>query len=1830
MLFSDEISHCTGIVEEFLSYDGDLLNSQSGTSLGNIKSTSEALDTLRSYKIDINKLHKKFLIKLIEKQNYKDSELEAWKYYNSTFLACSLPNIEKQTIDHDLILKGIPFDRINYGNLKYQYIGFMILYFQIVYLSYKDNAQLITDEQFLLKLLNYRKSNNFLNFMIILSESQLESEQKFFTSTIKLISKMFNSFLNLKNINHVLKSKIVLTCFTYFLKFDLKSINIENLVKPQLLTIWFNKFLNEMKRCCASFNLENNRGLYVQTSSELFLFASQYSENFFFLNLKHLYFLILEYKKIQSMIQVNDGLIWDRIILLMSKINGIQLPETKINGSTSNILNTLKKESGLKSNEKTIDIYTFDELLKLDDFRHTVIHLNLSSTKILQNKFNLAELEKVIKKIIDENNYQNILEIILLFKKYYFDHYCLRSQHISILDTLTIYIKEQVSLVSVSLNDDFDETILKILEALSSLFYENIKSSKTNSFQFVKRLRNISNLYYNIGLRTHNKKIFENSIHIESLLFTFKHPQKIFLLSFSGFDEDLRQYYTKILKISKVLVKLSRYGEALKIVLLFIISIFKCDLAENSPRLCFAKLCQIGNHFKDIFVILMKSLVNDLESKLFVSESENLRFMNEIICINLLKFSNCSKISNAIFQKYLDSFSYCENDGIENKNSPVNDSDIIILNNSISPRIHHDMITNLPDPKLFNICYWKYLEKTSDPITRIKETLIISRILYHLNSTSSTSNHYNSFIISLIIQKLIEYGTIKFNLSDHKIFFQKLEYFFLDWLEPKNELSREDQDYDYWTIFKNDNILKFISALNNIFPLTVSIDLMSRFLNSPYGSYYSLENFQIKIMLIDCCNSLSSYALSPSCSLNNHFSTQIVDDVSSSLSDNYQNFIKDDLSVANIHIKYKLALLTSDLLQNKEITTAMTNFADSFEENMLEKIKVLFLLAKYYFKLGNCNVNLIISNLKTSLNLIRDILRRSSTDLNLSLTEKNNLKDLFFEIYFFIINTHMHFGLIKDCKYYVKEISKVIMTINGNDQNSRDNYSVSIKILNFCKIFLKLFIYCEENEIDNLFYMSAGLKSLDQRITIDELFDFYSELHRNFLAIFNFPSNLLNDNQIEFYFLTVLYYNFKEKQADISSSKICTYYSLFMNSMKEKNLSSRLLEYELNSRLMKLLKSDQDYRFLSSTDDVRNMDLCDSRRILPFLKFEYYLIKKELSLNSIFSLIEDTSISLPSISNRIFPLDSRNANDPFFKLKRFQKMQIYIEKFNSGLFNNLLTTQSTCNIFELSYIYMCMTALLYSVCSKTVETTNYFVRIEEIPRYLPFAYERAVNIQNQILDMKLIDQALDGYKNFIPKSWNIISIDLCPLTNDLVLTKLNGSYFNVRLPLTRFNSRNVSESILTFSDAIQYFNNLISQNNETTRFSTLNKGKDISLNDKKQWWKSRYQLNMKLSKLLENIENCWLGGFKGLFGMVDHEGPVFDEFKRKLFRVFDAYLPSRNSKNKSFGSINSAFIHGSDKSTFDTNKDTIDSKLCIDDNLVRLFMTLKDFKDVNLLEDLIYFVLDTLSFHGEVNAYDEINLEQIYIELEKMIVSYSPLLVPDIKHIVLVIGKDCLMLPWESLPCLQGLSVSRMPCLTLLIEQLKKNDIMKLRSDNNALILNPNKDLIKTEMTFKPKINKFIPQSWDCLVSKEPSESQFLSFLENSDFLAYIGHGGGEQFISNTKLKMLQKCASVFLAGCSSGNLVRNGVFEPYGLVHSYLIGGSPLVVANLWDVTDKDIDKFTISVFEKWGLFSENSGQETLNICQAVSQSRDKCILKYLNGAAPVVYGLPFILDKS
>ena len=75
---------------------------------------------------------------------------------------------------------------------------------------------------------------------------------------------------------------------------------------------------------------------------------------------------------------------------------------------------------------------------------------------------------------------------------------------------------------------------------------------------------------------------------------------------------------------------------------------------------------------------------------------------------------------------------------------------------------------------------------------------------------------------------------------------------------------------------------------------------------------------------------------------------------------------------------------------------------------------------------------------------------------------------------------------------------------------------------------------------------------------------------------------------------------------------------------------------------------------------------------------------------------------------------------------------------------------------------------------------------------------------------------------------------------------------------------------------------------------------------------------------------------------------------------------------------------------------------------------------------------------------------------------------------------------------------------------------------------------------------------------------------------------------------------------------------------------GCPAAVANLWDVTDRDIDRFSAALLEAWGTDQQQQqggSAAGAHMAAGVAASRAACRLQHLIGAAPVVYGIPALV---
>ncbi|KAM0349405.1 hypothetical protein ACHAPU_003814 [Fusarium lateritium] len=516
------------------------------------------------------------------------------------------------------------------------------------------------------------------------------------------------------------------------------------------------------------------------------------------------------------------------------------------------------------------------------------------------------------------------------------------------------------------------------------------------------------------------------------------------------------------------------------------------------------------------------------------------------------------------------------------------------------------------------------------------------------------------------------------------------------------------------------------------------------------------------------------------------------------------------------------------------------------------------------------------------------------------------------------------------------------------------------------------------------------------------------------------------------------------------------------------------------------------------------------------------------------------------------------------------------------------------------------------------------------------------------------------YIELVPHNWSVISVSLSDNHHDLCITKFRAGHspFILRLPLERANSRDADSEIFNFEHGKEEMMEIIRLANETSQSAS----RDFSVKGAKAaWWSEREALDERLKDLLSTVETTWLGGFKGIFSQHERRPDLLARFQKSFQQILDSNLPSRKQARG--------------------KKTAKAPKVSLDPRVLDLFIGLGDPNEPDsdydeALNDLLYFVVDILQFHGERNAYDEIDFDAMVVETYDALRGYYDAAKTGADraegaHTVLVLDKALHAFPWESMPCMEGLAVSRVPslaCLRQLIteSQPSASDSTSrdapeghyVSAERGTYILNPSKDLVNTQSTFQPIMEGL--SSWGGIVNRAPEEAEFEKALSDSEILLYFGHGSGAQYIRARTIRRLEKCKpATFLMGCSSASLTEAGEFESYGPVWNYMMAGCPAVVGTLWDVTDRDIDRFAGRSFEEWGLLpkgtfkenkrakgksrasseneattddSEEDGQvmHNVSLAEAVARSREVCKFRYLNAAAVVLYGIPVYIKHG
>jgi separase len=438
-------------------------------------------------------------------------------------------------------------------------------------------------------------------------------------------------------------------------------------------------------------------------------------------------------------------------------------------------------------------------------------------------------------------------------------------------------------------------------------------------------------------------------------------------------------------------------------------------------------------------------------------------------------------------------------------------------------------------------------------------------------------------------------------------------------------------------------------------------------------------------------------------------------------------------------------------------------------------------------------------------------------------------------------------------------------------------------------------------------------------------------------------------------------------------------------------------------------------------------------------------------------------------------------------------------------------------------------------------------------------------------------------------------------------------FFKIKMPLLS----------LSFVSVQKEFEMIMKSNLESTSSSSEKlMSEPASHAKKKEWWKWRRSLNDQLESLLCRIELGW-----------------FWIAKYILTNRFESTLTMLVSKPGSLITISQ--ILSKKLMTLQASEATL--LVC----LVR---------DTNLDGNAFYHCYKSWSAClcpvDEVE-WNESTVMTLRMELKKWMDTCfglqedeNPFLASHVSqhtHVYLVIDQQLHSLPWESLPFFRAqsrtISLSRIPSLVFLEDALRRPcQPLLTEPPRVSYLLNPSGDLEATQQLFEPFLASLSLKgicSGTMGRCHKLEDSLTTTILESNVYL-YFGHGTGAQYVrpcqslDTSGSKTVTDFPLSFLMGCSSGALFRVGEFEPHGMLYEYLLHGAPAVVANLWDVTDKDIDRFSLSVLQKWGLFPKeesNDDGSVTDLADAVAQSRNACTLPFLVGAAPVVYGLPISL---
>lgn len=215
--------------------------------------------------------------------------------------------------------------------------------------------------------------------------------------------------------------------------------------------------------------------------------------------------------------------------------------------------------------------------------------------------------------------------------------------------------------------------------------------------------------------------------------------------------------------------------------------------------------------------------------------------------------------------------------------------------------------------------------------------------------------------------------------------------------------------------------------------------------------------------------------------------------------------------------------------------------------------------------------------------------------------------------------------------------------------------------------------------------------------------------------------------------------------------------------------------------------------------------------------------------------------------------------------------------------------------------------------------------------------------------------------------------------------------------------------------------------------------------------------------------------------------------------------------------------------------------------------------------------------------------------------------------------------PFESLGIFESKNIYRIPSFEYLAQSHKRDHKKPIKTV--YYLLDPGNNLPRS----CERISQFFsnigedtddPQEVNIkgVIGRNLTEKEWSMALK-CDLFLYFGHGSGKKYMPAHFRKYLTN-NNVFLFGCSSSKLICHEDFKRNGQAIEYLNKVNSFIGC-LWDVTDKDLDIFSMEF-----LGSILRSKAPIDISLLFRSSLKSIKLKYLNGAALVLWGCPTVMN--